>query len=254
VFILQLAGVKDWRLHGSAGALPLPGTVEEQAVAPDQLGPPIAECQLADGDLLYLPRGHVHEALTAAESSLHLTVGLHVTRWADLLGAAIAEAAERDVALREAVPPDWLRGEAPAEAVRVRLQKLLGPIAAVPEGDVLARWARQFVAARAGRRGALPQPRPPGRPRSGHAGPTTGGPELHGRRRERDCDDPLWRYLGSRPRAHCSPAALRRRDGGLPDRRPAGAAGRQWESGPGPPAGAGRAPARGPARREHAEP
>src|SRR5207248_2652253 len=83
------------------------------------------------------------------ESSLHLTVGIHVTRWADLLCAAIMQAAERDVALREAVPPDWLRGEATADPVHARLQQLLGLVASdVPTESVLARQARRFLAER----------------------------------------------------------------------------------------------------------
>jgi ribosomal protein L16 Arg81 hydroxylase len=149
VFILQLAGTKTWRLYGALTPLPLPGPLEERAVPPEQLGPPTAECRLADGDLLYLPRGHVHEAATATESSLHLTVGIHVTRWADLLSAAVMQAAERDVALRGAVPPEWLRGEATAEPVIARLQEMLGLVAAdVPTGSVLADWARRQEGAR----------------------------------------------------------------------------------------------------------
>jgi len=149
LFVLQLAGAKAWRLYGAVTPLPLPGPADERAVPPDLLGSPTEECRLADGDLLYLPRGHVHEALTATESSLHLTVGIHVTRWADLLCAAIMQAAEQEVALREAVPPDWLRGEATAEPVLSRLQELLGLVAAdVPRGRVLAGWARHFLAER----------------------------------------------------------------------------------------------------------
>lgn len=146
VFILQLAGAKSWQLYGTPAPLPLPGRLDEQAVPPDLLGAPTAELRLADGDLLYLPRGRVHAALTDAESSLHLTVGIHVTRWADLLCTAIMQAAERDVAFREAVPPDWLRGEASAAPVRARLQELLELVAVdVPAERALEHLARRFV-------------------------------------------------------------------------------------------------------------
>jgi ribosomal protein L16 Arg81 hydroxylase len=150
VFVLQLAGSKTWRLYGAvAEPLPLPDAVYEGIVPPELLGTPTEECRLDDGDVLYLPRGHVHEALTSTASSLHLTVGVHVTRWADLLCAAIMQAAERDVALREAVPPDWLTGQAAAERVHRRLRELLGLVAAdVPTASMLERRARRFLVER----------------------------------------------------------------------------------------------------------
>ena len=89
VFVLQLEGAKQWRLFGSPRPLPL---VDERFDVPkDQLGPP-REVRLEAGDLLYIPRGFVHEAFTSEQASLHLTVGVNVYRWADLLGEALAAA------------------------------------------------------------------------------------------------------------------------------------------------------------------
>jgi len=52
-----------------------------------------ADCELmlTAGDLLYMPRGFLHEAWTTDEPSTHLTVGLHVVRWLDLLSVALAQ-------------------------------------------------------------------------------------------------------------------------------------------------------------------
>ena len=85
VFVLQLEGAKQWRLFGAPRPLPL---VDERFDVPrNKLGPP-REVQLEAGDLLYIPRGFVHEAFTSEQASLHLTVGVNVYRWADLLGEA----------------------------------------------------------------------------------------------------------------------------------------------------------------------
>src|SRR5688572_27493873 len=91
----------------------------------------------------------VHDALTAAEPSLHLTVGVHALRWADLIADVILDAAERDVGLRKGVPLEWLRGDVPAAALAGRLRELLGRVAADVDAEgVRARTARRFAAGR----------------------------------------------------------------------------------------------------------
>jgi ribosomal protein L16 Arg81 hydroxylase len=147
VFVLQIAGTKGWRVYGASAALPMPAPPGERPLPP--ASDPGETCELTPGDLLYLPRGHEHDARTDAGSSLHLTVGVHVTRWADLLADAVRQAAEGDVRLREAVPPEWLRGEAPARAVSERLSDLLRGVGeAVDERTLLAEHARKFLADR----------------------------------------------------------------------------------------------------------
>ena len=149
VFVLQLAGTKVWRLSGRGAALPMPRPKEERKDAPADPGERVEDCELHAGDLLYMPRGHVHEARTDAGSSLHLTVGVHVTRWADLLADAVRQVADRDVRLREAVPAAWLRGEGPPEAVREHLGRLLADVAsAVSAEETLSQRARRFLAER----------------------------------------------------------------------------------------------------------
>ncbi len=113
VFVLQLEGRKTWRLYEPVRTLPLPN--ERFKVPRDQLGP-VREVHLEPGDLLYLPRGHVHEAFTAEEASMHLTVGVHVYRWVDLLHEALASLAQREERFRESVPPGLFGEETPAAA------------------------------------------------------------------------------------------------------------------------------------------
>jgi hypothetical protein len=121
-FILQLEGTKTWGVHpGSAIELPLEqqmAGVSAQSVAaakPEQI-------TLRPGDLLYVPRGVIHETVTHERASLHLTVGLHPIRWVDLMKEAIDLLAESSLPLRRAVraSPDSLEqsGALAAEIVQ----------------------------------------------------------------------------------------------------------------------------------------
>ncbi|MGE5192325.1 MAG: cupin domain-containing protein, partial [Deltaproteobacteria bacterium] len=113
VFILQLEGSKDWRLYGASEELPL---VSDGTGVPRQPLGPSREVRLSPGDLLYIPRGHVHEAFTVDSLSLHLTVGINVYRWSDLLRHALAAASREDVRFRESLP----EGALPANKGQLR--------------------------------------------------------------------------------------------------------------------------------------
>ena len=108
VFVLQLEGEKScWRIYGSRVELPLRGGHVD--IDAERLGEPDGKYELGPGDLLYIPRGFVHEAVTGQESSLHLTLGLSAYRWKDLLDGVV-ELATRDARpWREAVTP-WRGG------------------------------------------------------------------------------------------------------------------------------------------------
>lgn len=136
VFALQVDGVKHWRLYGPAATLPL--AEDKTSLARSRLGPP-REVRLEAGDLLYIPRGHAHEAFTTGSPSLHLTVGVNVYRWADLLHQALAAVTRQDPRFRETVPPGTLMGQELPTDVTQRFQELL---------QALARSARLDDAAR----------------------------------------------------------------------------------------------------------
>lgn len=83
VFVLQLDGEKVWRTYEHIVDLPL----RDQHVDVDaaSLGGPTQTFLLKTGDLFYLPRGFIHDAVSGQAGSLHLTIGLSSYRWADLL-------------------------------------------------------------------------------------------------------------------------------------------------------------------------
>jgi hypothetical protein len=123
VFVLQIDGDKHWRLYGPGKELPLPN--DKSAISKEQLGPPTQEVLLRSGDLLYLPRGHIHEAHTSESASLHLTVGVNVLRWLDLLQLALSRAAAADVRFRRSLPVGLLCADASPPSLRDKFHEAI---------------------------------------------------------------------------------------------------------------------------------
>jgi bifunctional lysine-specific demethylase and histidyl-hydroxylase NO66 len=100
VFVLQLAGEKQWRIHSPVQVSPLrdqPWNDRRADVAKRAEDQPLMEAVLKPGDCLYLPRGYLHAATALGGVSSHLTLGIHVwTRFA--LAQQIVEQALRTVA------------------------------------------------------------------------------------------------------------------------------------------------------------
>ncbi|WNG29032.1 cupin [Cystobacter fuscus] len=107
-FILQLEGSKVWQVRGPQVELPM--SDEHTSTPPDNLPPLLLEQKLESGDILYIPRGFVHEAKTADTASVHLTVGIQPVTWSNLFEAALS-AVRSDRRLRQALPPRFLDGQ-----------------------------------------------------------------------------------------------------------------------------------------------
>jgi ribosomal protein L16 Arg81 hydroxylase len=86
--ILQVSGRKRWEVYRPTRLHPLEGDVE---VAPKPTEQPFWEDILADGDLMYLPRGWWHVAYPLNEPSLHLTFGFKTLTGVDLLSWFVRE-------------------------------------------------------------------------------------------------------------------------------------------------------------------
>ena len=94
-FTLQVGGKKRWRVWRNPDPLPLISPVHPSKkkgmvtnaddVRDDDL---VGEYLLTEGDTLYVPRGFIHKAVTADSYSLHVTVGINVHRWFDVLADA----------------------------------------------------------------------------------------------------------------------------------------------------------------------
>lgn len=116
VFLLQLEGSKRWRLHNA----PLPSDQlsrhSSEDYKPEDIGPPILTTTLRAGDVLYMPRGTVHQGDTYAtdpqEDSLHVTFSaFQMHSMADMLLTLtrfqIETLAANNVEWRKGVPRSW---------------------------------------------------------------------------------------------------------------------------------------------------
>ena len=105
VFIVQCAGSKEWktyRNYANRTELPLPDVDWD----PDRFtpSPPAEAVSLNRGDVLYLPRGAMHEAYCTDRESMHLAISVAPLTYADLLTKALRVAAQADIGLRRRIP------------------------------------------------------------------------------------------------------------------------------------------------------
>ena len=102
VFVLQTAGHKAWRLYDVPVELPYRG----QEFDPKSYTPSAVtrEFVLRAGDLAYVPRGVVHDAVSGDEPSLHITLGALTRTWIDLLVEAVWQIGRQDPAFRRSLP------------------------------------------------------------------------------------------------------------------------------------------------------
>lgn len=100
VFLLQVVGEKTWRL--AASTVPL-ATFEARGA--EDLIPEGAESTvtLRQGELLYIPRGMLHEGITSDSLSAHLTIGMNPLTWAAVMHEAIRRLEHADPAFRTSV-------------------------------------------------------------------------------------------------------------------------------------------------------
>ena len=119
VFILQCLGAKEWRLferYTTQVDLPLPDTNwDPDRYRPlDTPGPTI----LSAGDVLYIPRGVMHQTSCAERASLHLTISLTPLTFVDLITRELQRVAATSLGYRQRVP--WsVEGDDPAETTRI---------------------------------------------------------------------------------------------------------------------------------------
>ena len=108
VFIIQLSGIKKWRLYQKPIDNPYRGeSFNTKDYKPGELQ---KEFELKEGDCVYIPRGLMHDAISVGEkASLHITVGLIVKKWADLMLEALSEVAIRNPKFRRSLPPGFAR-------------------------------------------------------------------------------------------------------------------------------------------------
>ncbi|MEQ8332534.1 cupin domain-containing protein [Nisaea sp.] len=134
--ILHIEGIKRWMFYGQHATNPVHTQLDSKLVPPS--GDPEMELELAPGDFLYIPRGHVHAASTSDSPSKHLTLGLFPSSWRDLMDMALATSAEYlDDSLRASIPLDASR-----ETIATTLKEHFLALAQRCNDDVFVEQAR----------------------------------------------------------------------------------------------------------------
>jgi len=93
VFVLQAFGRKSWEVHA--------------APAESARGPLLAVVE--SGDAIYMPKGTPHAATTQETLSGHLTIGVHVSSWREVLARLVRDGVAKDGSLDERLPAGWHR-------------------------------------------------------------------------------------------------------------------------------------------------
>merc|ERR1712212_195211 len=114
VFMLQLEGKKHWKIYNPRSMEETLPRFSSQNLEQDEVGTPVIEVDMEPGDMIYMPRGTIHQGnCLSEEHSLHITISAYqLNSWTDLLEkllpAALTAASQEDVQFREGLPRDYL--------------------------------------------------------------------------------------------------------------------------------------------------
>ncbi|WP_306047130.1 cupin domain-containing protein [Nioella sp. MMSF_3534] len=146
VLVLQVEGTKEWRIYDTPVHLPL----EEQAFNPHDV--PIGEMTdsfiLEPGDMVYVPRGLTHDAVSTDQTSLHITTGLMMRSWADVMVEAVRKMALSDAEFREGLPPGFANEGFDSSGAEAKFAALLGKLSGATLDSVLNEFREDFIATR----------------------------------------------------------------------------------------------------------
>jgi hypothetical protein len=136
VLVLQVSGRKAWRVWD---AIPFPAPTRHTPwannAAPE--GEPHA-LVMAPGDVLYLPRGVLHEAMVqqGEQPSLHITIGLMEPGLGEMLRGLLGELEAEEPALRAAMPT-WRLAE--PDGLALLRDRLAAALAVLARPDIADR-------------------------------------------------------------------------------------------------------------------
>ncbi len=107
VFAVQVEGEKTWRLYENRAEAPVSFPVDDAETRrwfAQTRGRLMTEVRMRPGDVLYLPRGWYHDAMTAEGASLHVTFSV-TPLYGRVLFGLLESAAMQDPAFREWLAP-----------------------------------------------------------------------------------------------------------------------------------------------------
>jgi lysine-specific demethylase/histidyl-hydroxylase NO66 len=147
VFVVHFEGEKTWRLYRDRVEAPIeqPPDHAAKSIIDRVKGPVMQEVTLRPGDLLYIPRGYIHDALAGSEASLHLTYAV-MPYDARLIFRLLEPLAAQQAAFRAYLPDGRLDGGAPLRAAIDALADRVAALMRTPrfEAEVAARQQMQI--------------------------------------------------------------------------------------------------------------
>jgi len=174
VFAVQIFGTKRWNIYQGQLDRPIEHAMFQNVpqVDYDRLKGEVAEVvDMNPGDLLYLPRGKFHDALTTGNLSVHLAVSSNEPLGLDWL-TQLWTLAVRDPEFRSALPlPEGPVGE---QALHDHLRRLYDRLGAIAFDTQSLRMARNLRGNYGIKRGSYELPElPRGGPETPTAGPVS---------------------------------------------------------------------------------
>ena len=119
VFVLQAFGTKAWEVHEA------PGEPHREPI----------RAEILPGDCIYMPTGTPHAASTQRSLSGHLTIGVHVVAWRDVVRDAM-RTLEADPSFAGSIPVGWTSD--PEALARELTERLARAGSALSNLDALA--------------------------------------------------------------------------------------------------------------------
>lgn len=152
VFAVQVEGQKTWRLYENRAESPvdLPAdNAEAKRFFAGSRGPVMQEVVMRPGDVLYLPRGWYHDAMTTEGASLHVTFSV-TPLYGRILFRLLESAAMQDPEFRAWLRPVREDGGAPLQAQLAALGGKLAALAGSPAFRDEVAMAQEQLAPRGG--------------------------------------------------------------------------------------------------------
>ena len=104
VILFQIDGAKHWKVYAPVETLPIEGSLPMKEFPPTEC---LFDGLVEAGDILYIPRGFPHEAITTEARSLHLSTGLRPIKWLHLIDKLFIELSAKK-AVRQTMPANVL--------------------------------------------------------------------------------------------------------------------------------------------------
>lgn len=142
VFVLQTRGHKAWRVYPPLVELAGPDQPWKESLGDP--GEPVLTPELGPGDALYIPRGFPHAAEAQTQVSVHITIGIMVSTWADVWRGVMKRVSEERT-FRDALPIGYAEDpEALAAELDVKRKELHAWLDETGRPEALQSHAERF--------------------------------------------------------------------------------------------------------------